>query len=176
MAHRTAAELEAALDDLRSAPVDDGVLDLVVARPDVDQRVVLEEGVLDPVVGLVGDNWGARPEPHPRMQLNVMMSRVIDLLTAGDRDRWPLAGDQLFVDLDLSLESLPAGSRLAIGGAIIEVTEVPHRGCAKFTRRFGLDAHHFVNSPLGRELNLRGVNAIVHRGGTIRPGDRVVRV
>ncbi len=183
MAHRTTAELEAALDDIRSAPTDGGTLELIVARPAEDRRVVLEEGILDVEQGLVGDNWSTRPNsqtsdggPHPRMQLNLMMSRVIGHITDGDRERWPLAGDQLFVDLDLSSESLPPGTRLAMGEAVIEITEVPHRGCAKFTRRFGLDAHHFVNSPLGSELSLRGVNAIVVEGGAIRPGDRLTRV
>lgn len=183
MAHRTTAELEAVLGDIRSAPEDGGTLELIVARPAEDEREVVTEAVLDVEQGLVGDNWSTRPfsrspdgGPHPRMQLNLMMSRVIDHITAGDRERWALAGDQLFVDLDLSKESLPPGTRLAIGDAVIEITEVPHRGCAKFTRRFGLDAHHFVNSRRGAELSLRGVNAIVVEGGTIRTGDRLTRV
>ena len=106
------------------------------------------------------------------MQLTVMSTRVIDLLT-GDRTAWPLAGDQLYVDMDLSLENLPAGTRLAVGEAIVEVSAQPHTGCDKFVARFGLDAMKFVNSPLGRRLNLRGINAVVIQEGDIRVGDIV---
>jgi hypothetical protein len=177
--HLKRAELDAALDGLRQSPRDEGVLDLIVRRPDVGARDVLAEGQLDLEVGLVGDNWSTRGSrrttdgtSHPDMQLNVMNSRVIALV-AQDRERWPLAGDQLFVDLNLSEANLPAGSRLAVGGAVIEVTDQPHTGCDKFVSRFGLDAMKFVNSPIGRELNLRGINARVVTPGTIRAGDRV---
>jgi hypothetical protein len=177
--HLKRAELDAALDGLRQSPRDEGVLDLIVRRPDVGARDVLAEGQLDLEVGLVGDNWSTRGSrrttdgtSHPDMQLNVMNSRVIALV-AQDRERWPLAGDQLFVDLNLSEANLPAGSRLAVGGAVIEVTDQPHTGCDKFVSRFGLDAMKFVNSPIGRELNLRGINTRVVTPGTIRAGDRV---
>jgi hypothetical protein len=183
LVHPTAAELEAGLDHVRAAPGDDGTLDLLVRRPGPDDREVLEWGVLDPDVGLVGDSWLARGSirtedgrAHPDMQLNVMASRVVDLVAGGARDRWPLAGDQLFVDLDLSAASVPPWTRLAIGGAVIEVTDQPHRGCGKFARRFGADALRFVNSDVGRALNLRGVCARVVRGGVVRPGDPVRRV
>ena len=109
-------------------------------------------------------------EPHPDMQLNIMNARVIALV-AGSRDRWALAGDQLYIDLDLSADNLPAGTRLSIGSAIVEVTAVPHTGCGKFAARFGVDAVKFVNSPVGRQLNLRGINAKVIQPGTIRVGD-----
>ena len=181
--HPTTDDLEAGLDHIRAAPRDDGRLEMIVARPSEDERVVLAEGMLDETVGLVGDSWRDRPSSrtddgtaHPDMQLNLMSSRVLDLVTGGDRDRWQLAGDQLIVDLDLSTQALPPGTRLAIGDATIEVTEIPHRGCAKFTRRFGLDAHRFVNSEVGRELCLRGINARVVSGGAIRPGDAISRV
>lgn len=181
--HPTTAQLEAALDHFRAAPKDRGLLEMIVARPAEDKREVLTEGVLDPAVGLVGDSWAQRGSirtedgsAHPDMQLNLMSSRVVDLVSGGDRRRWPLAGDQLYVDLDLSTASLPAWTRLAIGEAVIEVTDQPHRGCAKFTRRFGLDAHRFVNSELGRELCLRGINARVVVGGTVRVGDDVRRL
>jgi hypothetical protein len=175
--HLTAEELEAGLDEIRRAPKDQGTLELIVRRPGVDEREVLQEGELHPAEGLVGDTWIKRGSSrttdgsaHPCMQLNIMNSRVIALL-AQDRYRWALAGDQLFADLDLSLENLPAWTRLAIGSAVIEVTDQPHTGCNKFVARFGLDAMKFVNSPVGRQLNLRGINARVVEAGVIRVGD-----
>ena len=172
-------ELDAALDEIRRSPRDEGQLDLIVRRPAIGEREVLDEGQLDLTVGLAGDNWGSRGSrrttdgtSHPDMQLNVMNSRVIALL-AQQKERWPLAGDQLFVDVDLSEANVPAGTRLAIGDAVIEVTSQPHTGCEKFVSRFGLDAMKFVNSPIGRELHLRGINARVVTAGTIRAGDRV---
>lgn len=170
-------ELETGLAQLAS-PKDDGVLDLIVCRPAIGQREVLATGILDTREGLVGDNWATRgssktPDKtsHPEMQVNVMNSRVIQLI-AQDRERWQLAGDQLFIDLDLSDGNLPPGTRLSIGSAIIEVTPMPHTGCAKFVERFGVDAMKFVNSPVGRELCLRGINARVMRNGVVRVGDR----
>lgn len=179
--HLTAAELEAGLDRIRQAPADNGRLELIARRPETLEREVLNAAELDLIEGLVGDNWIRRRSsmtedgsPHPEMQLTLMNSRVIDLV-AGSRDRWRLAGDQLFVDLDLSLANLPAGTRLEIGEAAIEVTPVPHTGCRKFTERYGLEAMKWVNSPVGRELNLRGVCAKVIRAGVIRTGDRAVK-
>jgi hypothetical protein len=174
--------LTAALEHLRAAPKDAGTVDLIVRRPAEDRREVLDEAQLDPAVGLVGDNWlerGSRQtddgRAHPLMQLNITSSRVSALL-ADDEDRQALAGDQFHVDLDLSVANLPAGTRLAIGDAVVEVTEQPHNGCAKYRRRFGEDALRFVNSPLGKELRLRGLNARVVTGGTVRRGDAVVRL
>jgi hypothetical protein len=179
MKHLTTSELEAGVDEIRQAPKDHGVLKLIVRRPAVDEREVLNEGQLDLRLGLVGDTWKDRPSvrtsdatPHPEMQLNIMNSRAIALV-AQDRDRWPLAGDQLFIDLDLSAENLPPGTRLAVGSAVIEVTAIPHTGCKKFLARFGADALKFVNSPLGQELHLRGINAKVVHPGMIQVGDVV---
>lgn len=181
-AHLTTEALEAGLDVIRQSPRDHGRLEMIVRRPAEGERDVLDEGVLDVTVGLVGDTWALRPSsrtsdgsPHPDMQLNLMNVRVVALL-AQQRERWALAGDQLFVDLDLSTENIPAGTRLAIGGATIEVTNQPHTGCGKFVERFGVPAMKFVNSPLGRQLCLRGINARVVQGGTIRAGDRIVRL
>ena len=175
--HLTMHELEAGLDKIRQAPKDDGVLQLIVRRPNVDEREILQEAKLDPAEGLVGDSWKRRrssrtPDrsPHPEMQLNIMNARVAALV-AQDKDRWQLAGDQLYLDMDLSAENLPAGTRLAIGSALIEVSPLPHTGCNKFVARFGLDAMKFVNSAVGRELHLRGINAKVIQPGTIRVGD-----
>jgi MOSC domain-containing protein YiiM len=109
------------------------------------------------------------------MQINLMSSRVVQLVSQ-DRSRWHLAGDQLYVDLDLSDGNLPPGTRLAIGSAVIEVTAQPHTGCAKFVERFGLDAMRFVNAPERSDLHLRGINARVVRPGAIRVGDAVTRL
>jgi hypothetical protein len=181
MEHLTLAQLEAGLDEIRRSPRDTGVLEMIVRRPDVGRREVLETGELSLSDGLVGDNWKERgssrtPDKasHPDMQLNIMSSRVIALV-AGERTRWHLAGDQLFVDLDLSAENLPPGTRLAIGGAVVQVTDQPHTGCQKFVERFGVDALKFVSTPQGRQLNLRGVNARVVQPGVIRTGDVVTR-
>ena len=150
-----------------------------MCRPEVDKREVLEEAELNQKVGLVGDSWSSRATrhwtPHPDTQLTLMNSRAATLV-ALDRDRWPLAGDQLYVDLDLSVANLPPGTRISLGTAIIEVTEPPHTGCSKFSARFGEDAEKFVNSPVGRELNLRGINARVTQSGRIRVGDIANRV
>ena len=178
----TLAELEAALPAALHSPKDNGTLDLIVRRPAVGRRDVLDAGELDLATGLVGDTWNIRSSTrttdgsaHPDMQLNVMNSRVIDMI-AGEKTRWGLAGDQLYVDFDLSEENVPAGTRLSIGSAVIEVTAQPHTGCAKFVQRFGVDAMKFVNSPQGRALHLRGINARVVVPGRIQTGDRVRKV
>jgi len=180
--HLTTAELEAGLDEIRRAPRDEGTLELIVRRPEVDEREVLDAGELNLEVGLVGDSWitrGSSRTPdgsaHPDMQLNIMNSRVTALV-AQHKDRWQLAGDQLYLDLDLSEGNLPAGSRFAIGAAVIEVSPQPHLGCRKFVSRFGLEAMQFVNSPLGRQLRLRGINARVVSAGVIYVGDVVRKI
>ena len=175
--HLTWEELTAGLDRIRTSPRDEGTLELIVRRPSTEQREVLQEGELDRDLGLVGDTWHQRSSSrtpdgtrHPDMQLNIMNARVIALL-AQDKERWPLAGDQLFIDLDLTEENLPAGTQLRLGSAVIEVTSQPHTGCDKFAARFGLDATKFVNSPEGKRLRLRGINAKVVHAGAIRVGD-----
>jgi MOSC domain-containing protein YiiM len=180
--HLSCEELEAGLGDIRESPQDEGLLNLIVRRPEIGAREVLEEGTLDRVRGLVGDNWSTRgssgtpdQSAHPEKQVNIMNARVIALV-AQDRDRWALAGDQLFVDLDLSEDNVPPGTRLALGSAVIEVTKPPHTGCRKFVTRFGAHAAKFVNSPVGRSLHLRGVHAKVVQSGTIRVGEVVRKV
>src|SRR5262249_29175887 len=160
------AALEAGLDGIRVSPRDEGRVELIVRRPDTGAREVVDAAQLDLVEGLVGDNWRVRGSrstsdgrAEPNRQLTLMNARAADLITG--RDRWGLAGDQLYVDFDLGGEHLPAGTRLALGSAVIEVTAEPHTGCAKFSQRFGRDALRFVNSPAGRELNLRGINTRV---------------
>ncbi len=182
MRHLTTEELHDGLAAIRESPADQGVLKLIVRRPAVGEREVLGEGQLDMQEGLVGDNWRHRGSSrtadghaHPDMQINVMNARVAALV-AQEADRWALAGDQLFVDLDLSAANVPPGTRLAIGSAVLEATPEPHTGCQKFVARFGVDAMKFVNSPLGRQLQLRGINTKVVKSGTIRVGDVVKKI
>jgi hypothetical protein len=177
--HATADELAAGLDEIRLSPGDEGTLELIVRRPAENEREVLDQAELDLDEGLIGDGWRARGSsrsgdgsPHSGMQLTLMNARAIGLI-ARERDQWPLAGDQLYVDLDLGPENLPPGTRLAVGSAVIEVTDELHTGCAKFTARFGSAAIRFVNSPHGRALRLRGMYARVVEPGTIRPGDTI---
>jgi hypothetical protein len=183
MPHRTADELAAGMAEVRRAPAAVGTVEMIVRRPAPDEREVLAEGHLTPADGLVGDDWlarGNRKTPDgsadPQQQLTLMGARVVDLLAGGDRAAWPLAGDQLYVDLDLSVANLPAGTRLAVGTAVIEVTEPPHTGCAKFSARFGSEALRLANSPEGRSLRLRGLNARVTQPGVVRAGDAVRRL
>ena len=155
---------------------------LIVRRPDVDTRESVEAAELDPQEGLVGDNWkerGSRRSPDGsanfEAQITVMNSRAIQLL-AQDEERWSLAGDQLYIDMDLSDENLPPGTRLAVGTAVLEVSSVPHTGCGKFAARYGADATKFVNSPEGKRLHLRGINTRIAQAGTVRVGDAVRKV
>jgi hypothetical protein len=182
MAFRTVEDLQGGLDYIRRSPPSEGTLELIVRRPSNGSREVLEEGTLDLTLGLTGDNWcvkfsSATPDgsPDPFGQLTLMNARTAGLI-AGQRERWALAGDQLYVDLDLSQANLPAGTHLAIGDAVIEITAKPHLGCAKFAARFGPDALRFVNTGPGRLLSLRGRNARVVVPGTIRRGDLVRRL
>lgn len=175
--HFTAEELEQGVEHILATPTNDGELKLIVQRPDVDQRATPEQARLDVEQGLVGDNWRARGSRHmpdgvadPDMQLNIMNTRVVHTV-AGSEDRWALAGDQLFIDMDLSPENLPPGTQLQLGDAVIEITEPPHTGCKKFAARFGVDAMVFVNSGRGKELNFRGICARVVKSGDIRVGD-----
>jgi MOSC domain-containing protein YiiM len=180
--HRGDVELAAALESIRAAPRDVGVIEMIVRRPAIDAREVLEEAVLDPAVGLVGDTWNVRPSsktpdrsPHPEKQVTLMGSRAVAAV-AGAREHWPLAGDQLFVDLDLGLANLPPGTRLGVGTAVLEVSAAPHTGCAKFAARFGSAASRWLNTPEGRALNLRGINAKVVTGGVVRRGDIIKKI
>ena len=170
-------ELEAGLNDVIDSPKDRGKLEMIVRRPSTGEREILEEGMLDLNEGLVGDNWKTRKSsgnpdapPNPETQITLINSRLIALI-AGKRDRWHLCGDQLFVDLDLSLANLLPGTRLELGSAVLEITAHPHTGCKKFVERFGPDALQFTNNPRGRELNLRGVHAKIIRPGSVKVGN-----
>ena len=180
--YRSMSELEVGMEYIRQAPKDRGTLKMIVRRPQDDERDVIEQGELSLTEGLVGDNWKARGSKHtpdgsanPHAQITVMNARCISLL-AQNESRWALAGDQLYVDFDLSDENIPPGTRLAIGSAVIEVSAVPHSGCKKFSDRFGVEAMKFVNSPEGKQLHLRGINARVIQSGTIRVGDVVAKI
>ena len=170
--HVEADRLEAGLAHVYDSPRDVGTLELVVRRPSEGEREVLDEGVLD-FPGLVGDRHTLRGDTHAGTEITLMNVRVVDLVADGDRERWALAGDQLYVDLDLSVANLPPGTRLEVGSAVLEVTEVPHTGCAKFTARFGSDATRLINAKPSRELRLRGMNTRVITPGTVRPGDTI---
>ena len=178
----TREQLQAGLDHISASPKEIGRLELIVRRPRVNERETLAEALLDLRTGLVGDTWQSRSSPrtkdgapHPETQLTLMNSRVIALL-AQTKERWALAGDQFFVDLDLSVINLPPGTRLKIGSAIIEVSAQPHTGCSKFAARFGQEALLFVNAPGGRELRLRGLNARVIQAGPISIGHCVEKL
>jgi hypothetical protein len=181
--HAEYAALVEGLPHVRLAPKEAGHVELIVCRPAENERKVLTEAELDTSEGLVGDGWRARAlakngkgdEPDRRSQLTMMNARVA-VLVAGSRERWPLAGDQLYVDLNLSAANLPPGTRLAVGEAVIEISDLRHRGCGKFLSRFGIEAQKFVNSEAGRELNLRGVNATIRVGGVVRPGHSIRKV
>lgn len=170
----TYAELEAGVAAVRAAPRGRGTLDLIVRRPAKSEREILTAAALDLEQGLVGDVWLATDGTHTR-QLTLMATRAIALV-AGTRDRWALAGDQLYVDLDLSRANVPPGTRIAIGAAVVEISPEPHTGCRKFRARYGIDAVRFFGSDVGQELQLRGVNAWVVTPGAVRVGDAVVKL
>lgn len=170
------AQLEDSLDHLRQAPSGSGIVEMLVRRPADDQREVIGEAMITLEDGLVGDNWADRGDtPNCEAQLTIMSSRYIDLI-ARDRDRWSLAGDQVYVDFDISVDNLPAGTRVAVGEAVVEVSASPHTGCAKFRDRFGTDALRFANSDVGRQLRLRGVNTRVIESGRIATGDTIEKL
>lgn len=181
--HLDTEQLEAGLDHIVLSPSGEGTIELIVRRPAVDERETVEEAELDLEQGLVGDNWyarGSRSRPdgsaNPDAQLTLANARAVDLVAMGDRERWALAGDQFYVDFDLSEANIPAGTRLSLGTAVIEVSAAPHDGCVKYMSRFGKDAHRFVNTKAYRHLNLRGINAKVVQPGTVRRGDTIRKV
>ncbi len=174
-------ELVEQLDHLRNSPREVGRIELLVRRPAPAEREPVQELEIDTQLGVVGDDWSRRPSrhtadgaPHPEKQVNLVNARAMQSI-AGDRSRWPLAGDQLYVDLDLSHAHLPPGTQLSVGEVVLEVTAQVHQGCGKFVERFGADALRFVRSAQGLSLRLRGMNTRVVRGGRVRLGDSVRR-
>lgn len=182
MTHLTTEEIEAGMAHVLASPRDHGRLEMIVIRPAGNERAVLEEAVCTIDGGVEGDYWAKRSSCHreygrPNLdqQITLMNARYLDLI-AGSRDRWPLAGDQLIVDLYLGQDHLTAGDRLRIGEVVLEVTPCPHNGCGKFRDRFGRDAVRFANSPRGKELRLRGIYVRVVEEGVVRVGDIVTRL
>lgn len=177
--HRSTAELETFVDGILAAPKDGGPIEMIVRRPGENERELVESAELTTDAGLVGDDWVNRidedGEPHYAAQLTLMNARVTDAV-AGARERWPLAGDQVYVDMDISEANLPPGSKVKIGDAIVAISEVPHTGCAKFAGRFGKDALRFANVGVGRENRFRGVNAFVVEGGAFTTGDKITKL
>ena len=182
MQHVAMETLVAGLDEVRRSPAEVGVLEMIVRRPQTETREVLDAGELDVTEGLVGDNWKRRGSSqtadgsaHPDMQITATNSRLMALV-AGEKSDWPLAGDQLYINFDLSAENVPPGTQLSIGEAVIQITEPPHTGCKKYAARFGRAALEFISTPTGKQLQLRGVNAKVIRPGIIRVGDVVKKL
>ena len=180
--HPSIEQLNAGLDLIRRSPEDAGTLLKVVQRPAVDRRNVVAEGKLDVEDGLVGDSWKDRGSKstadgsaNPEAQITIINSRALQLMSRSE-ERWPLAGDQLVIDIDMSVANMPPGTRLSIGSAVLEISAQPHTGCVKFAARFGNDALRFVSTPTGQDLRLRGANTRVVRSGTIRAGDVVKKV
>jgi hypothetical protein len=180
--HVTMSELEAGMDQIRQSPQETGTLKMIVRRPRVDERELVQEAEVTLEEGLVGDTWKVRGSRHNRdgsahleAQITIMNARAAALV-AGIEDRWALAGDQLYADFDLSDDNIPPGTQLAIGSAVVEVSAVPHTGCQKFSARFGVEALKFVNSPEGKRFHLRGINTRVVKGGTVRIGDAIRKI
>ncbi len=179
---RSKEELAQGLTTIQDSPRDEGTLEMIVIRPADRERQVLEECQVSARLGVHGDFWAKtcwskQPDgsPNPDVQVTLMNSRCIALV-AQTRERWPLAGDQLYVDLDLTSENLPVGQRLAIGTAIFEITAVPHTGCALFSERFGVEASRFIKSEAGKKLHLRGIYARVVQDGLIKTGDTIRKI
>ena len=177
--HVSRESLDVRLPELRALGTEEGTLELIVVRPTEGERELPLSAELTIEDGLVGDRWQPRFDDDGNVQRGTQLTIASTHLLAliADRERWPLSGDNLLVDIGLDQESLPAGSRLAIGDTVIvEISDEPHTGCAKFSARFGSDALRFINSPEGRELRLRGLNAHVIVPGTVSTGDHVRRV
>jgi len=170
--HSSYAELEAALLEIEQSPRERGTLSLIVRRPSTNERETLDAATLDVEEGLVGDRWAVGKRRRVN-QLTLINTRLVAALTH-DRERWSLAGDQLYVDFDLSAEHVPPGTRIRVGAAVIEVSPEPHTGCRKFAERYGLEAQRFISSERGLALSLRGINAWVVKGAEVRVGDEVV--
>jgi hypothetical protein len=182
MRYMTLSEIEAGVAWVRAAPSDVGSVAALVVRPEVNQRESLTQVMFSPQQGVAGDNWVMdcwkklpNGESDPEVQVAIMNARMIEVLTR-DKNLWPFAGDQLFVDFDLGVNNLAVGDRLQVGDALLEITAEPHRGCSKFKKRFGPDALAFVNSPQGDAHRLRGVYARIVSAGEVRVGDDIRKV
>lgn len=180
--HLSMEQLKAGLPDILQSPADNGKVEAVVVRPQSNERIDVETCQVSLAGGLEGDHWAKGcwkmtedGSPHPDVQICIMNSRCINLI-AGERANWPAAGDNLFVDLDLTPENLPPGQRLQVGSTVIEITDTPHKGCAKFVERYGRDATAFVNVGDGDKYKLRGIYARVVQDGAINVGDTLTKI
>lgn len=178
----TLEHLQTQLNHIQASPKDSGSVLLIVRRPATEERKIISQGRLVPASGLEGDNWrerGSTSMPdgsaNPEAEITLMNTRVIQALTQ-DETRWALAGDQFFVDFDLSEENIPAGTRLALGSAIVEVSPLPHNGCKKFSARFGVDALKFISMAENKPLRMRGINAKIIQAGEVKQGDLIRKV
>lgn len=182
MTHVTTAIIEKQLPYVEASPKDNGVIKLIVVRPKTNKRQILDSCFISYEKGMEGDNWTLGcwkttedGSPHPDVQIAITNYRIHEIFSNLDKDR-ALAGDNLFVDLDLSERNLKAGDRLALGSAIIKITSVPHNGCGKFKERFGIDALKFVNSPIGKQMHLRGIYAKVIQNGIVSVNDTIKKI
>jgi MOSC domain-containing protein YiiM len=180
--HRPIATLEAGLENIKKSPADNGILYMIVVRTQKRERAVPWYCNVSPELGVEGDHWSkgswkSLPDgsPDPSVQITLMNSRCLDLV-ATEKERWPLAGDNFIVDMDLSTENLKPGQKLSLGSAIFEITDIPHTGCMQFRERFGVDALKFVSTKAAKELRLRGIYARVLKAGSISVGDRLKKI
>jgi MOSC domain-containing protein YiiM len=174
--HLTQEQLSAGLDRIAESPRDEGVVEMLIVRPEVNERLTPARVEVSAELGVHGDRWSSSPaRDYPDTQISLMNSRLLDLVSGG-RDRWAMVGDNMIVDMDLSEATLPPGQKLAVGSAILEITDEPHTGCKKFSGRFGAEALRFVNTGPGKELRLRGIYARVAQPGLISVGDRLYKL
>jgi len=172
----TLAELNDSIGPILDSPTDGGTVEMLIVRPTENARITPESAEVSPELGMHGDHWSmGKYREYPDIQIAIMNSRVLDLVSGG-RDRWSLAGDNIIADLDLSQANLVPGQKLALGTAVLEITEEAHEGCKKFSSRFGADALRFVNLGRAKELRLRGIYARVVEPGTISVGDQISKL
>jgi hypothetical protein len=169
----TFEELEASFQALPPAGIGRGQLHLIVVRTGGGAHTTPAQVAISPKRGLDGDRWSKTPKREVDGQVSLMDARVASLLVGGERDRLHLPGDNFHVDLDLGEAALPVGSQLRLGTALLEITALPHAGCAKFRARFGDDALRWVNHRSFRARRLRGVFCRILEGGVASLGDAI---
>ncbi len=180
--HPTLEQLELSLETIAASPSKQGTVELIISRPETGKRVVHTIGNFSKTGGLEGDNWAndcwkTLPDgkSDPIVQIAITNTRLLAAICP-DKSRWPLAGDQIYTELNLSKTNLPVGTRLSAGTVILEITQEPHLGCSQYAEHFGKDSLKFTLTPRGRELNLRGIYAKVIKSGSINTGDRISKI
>jgi hypothetical protein len=162
---------------LSAAPRDSGRIVQLCVRPDVNKRAFPEVLELCPRRGAIGDRWEWRTwmhlpdgSPDPRVQLALMDHRILAFLQdLTGCSHHP--GDTCLLDLDLHADRLPAGSRLQIGSAVLEISDVENDACGKFATHYGAEVFSWIRAPANRARRLRGAFARVVQGGLVRNGD-----